>query len=602
MRIRHQIELAMGTVLVLHVFTALMGHHGLERSQHDFDTYESVNADTIRVIEIDKSVNELKKNVATFMLTGHKSTAQRVRELLKDVEGEIGEAVDQTRQQEIREPLGEMLDRVLSYGANFEKVAIDRAARIELVQGEMSTLRDQLITALGADAGDEESWRVVARDHVYQTENAALRYFDAPSRSGVSEAYVNIGAMRDLIDLNATTEYASVLLPLIDGYRDAFHAAVQATRGYMLLVNVVLAGEAAELLYVSTEVRRFSLSQREAIKASMQRRSQRFQLISDAIAAVTVLAGLLTAAIMSRAVLRPILSMTDTLRSLAGGHADAEIAYSHRTDEIGEMAKAAEVFRLKNAETERLLEESQRMSEDLERRNSEMTQFVYTVSHDLRSPLVTIRGFMGVLNDAIASGDTDETRRLMDRISRATGRMSQTLEDLLELSRIGVIVNDLAPIQLGELCEPVLSDLDGAISAAGAEIKVVNPQHAFVADALRMRQVLQNLIQNALVHGLPESGGPVIEIGAKQEGARTILWVRDNGAGIEERHKERIFGIFQQLNRESTGTGVGLAIVRKIAEAHEGVAWVDSTPGAGARFCLSIPELMVSEPVLGSAA
>ncbi len=582
MSIRTRITVALGAVLLFHVVTAVMGHVGLERSRHDSQSSEQMNADTIRVLGIDRTIAELQRNVSAFLLSAHASAADRVRELLARAELEIDDALARTSQAAVAMDLRDMSRRIARYGENFEKVATDRAARGRLVHEEMAPIREAILDALHEHGRPINSAAAEINSHVLRADTAAMRYFDTPRRDFVDAALGHLAAARG----GARPEVDV----MIDAYEAAFLDAVQATRGYLHLVNVVLAGEAAELLQQSQGIRARSLAERDELRAATEAAAVRFQRVSDTIAILTVIAGILAASWMTRSVLRPVLRMTDTLRRLARDEHDGVIEGAERPDEIGAMASAAEVFRQRNIETERLLAVSQQMQGDLERRNDEMTQFVYTVSHDLKSPLVTIQGFAGMLRGSLERGRMEEAPELLERISTAAQRMNGTLEDLLELSRIGVVRHAPLEIDLTETCRAIAADLASELETAGADLRIADDLPCIFADEVRMRQVLQNLIHNAIRHGRPASGPPVIRVtGEAREGVVTLR-VSDNGPGIAPKHFDRIFGIFERLHASTSGTGVGLAIVKRIADAHGGRVWVESTPGRGATFCFSAPQ------------
>lgn len=590
MRIRTRIHLTLGTVLVLHVFTAIMGHVGLQRSQNDLINYEGVNSDTIRILAIDNGIAELQRNVSTYMLNGHASASQRVRELIESVGDDIQTATEHTDQEEAAQQLEDMISRIKSFETNFEKVSADRQNRKELIEERMLPTKKRIFEILGDEHAQEFEEARFIRDHLYQAENAALRYFEAPSRQQVDEAIMHLDEAlkysQDDLDSGAMKDE---VIGLISAYESAFLEAVQATQGYMHLVHVVLAGETAELLYQASQIRTNSLGMREEIELSMNVASERFQTLSDWIAVVTVLAGIAMAWYMTRSVLLPILGLTNTFEQLSEGHTEAKIEYIGRGDEIGMMAKAAEVFRVKNNETQKLLVSSQSMQTDLERRNTEMTQFVYTVSHDLKSPLVTIQGFAGALMHAVEERKTEEMSGMVGRIHNASRRMSETLDDLLELSRIGMIVNEFDRFEFGRCCDAVVMDLASLIKTNNASVEVLGGDLSLFADEKRISQILQNLIQNAVVYGGANRDRVSVTVEARREGDGVVISVEDDGPGIPELYQERVFGIFQRLSADDSGTGIGLAIVRKIANAHNGHAWAETQEGGGAIFNVSLP-------------
>jgi len=229
----------------------------------------------------------------------------------------------------------------------------------------------------------------------------------------------------------------------------------------------------------------------------------------------------------------------------------------------------------------------QRANAELRASNQEMEQFVYMVSHDLKAPVVTITGFVGLLRQDLEAGDTEGIAEALDHLQRAGTKMGRLIEDLLGLSRIGRVPLHRAWIDADETVENILFDLEPRIRAAGAEVRVERPLPRAYADPMRLGQLFENLLSNAIKYG-GRDGVCRITIGGVAEPAEARYFVRDEGPGIAPEFHQRIFGLFQRLDTAAEGTGVGLAIVARIVETHGGRAWVESAPGAGATFWFTI--------------
>jgi PAS domain S-box-containing protein len=241
--------------------------------------------------------------------------------------------------------------------------------------------------------------------------------------------------------------------------------------------------------------------------------------------------------------------------------------------------------------TERRQAEAERESliRALEAKNAELERFTYTVSHDLRSPLVTIGAFITHVEEAAKRGDLDGLRADLDRIRRASAKMDQLLKDLLELSRIGHVMAPAEVVPFEMLAREAEALVHGRLAARGIAIEIQEGLPAVRGDRVRLLEVLQNLLDNAAKF-VAEQPRPRIEIGARREGADTVFFVRDNGAGIDPQHHERIFGLFEKLDSGGEGTGVGLALVRRIVELHGGRVWVESEGArTGSAFCFTLP-------------
>ncbi|MCP3902648.1 MAG: hypothetical protein GY715_03345 [Planctomycetes bacterium] len=240
-------------------------------------------------------------------------------------------------------------------------------------------------------------------------------------------------------------------------------------------------------------------------------------------------------------------------------------------------------------------------NEQLEQKHREMAAFTYSVSHDLKSPLVTIEGFAGHLVKDLQGNRHDRLNAFTERILGGTRRMRRNIDDLLELSRVGHAATETHRVDTKTLAWSLVRDHETQIVEAGATIVVARQMPEVIADGHRLHQALQNLLVNALKYGRPEHGEFRITIDGEVVDGEARLYVTDNGPGIPEGYQEKMFDLFQRLQTGGEGSGVGLAIVRRVAEMHGGRAWVESTPGAGARFGIALPAAETPAPIMRAA-
>jgi len=240
--------------------------------------------------------------------------------------------------------------------------------------------------------------------------------------------------------------------------------------------------------------------------------------------------------------------------------------------------------------SKRKLNEAEReaLIANLEAKNAELERFTYTVSHDLKSPLVTIKGFLGYIEQDASAGNTERLKSDLHRISNAVERMRQLLNDLLQLSRVGRFVNPSETIPFDDLALEAIGLVDGAIRERHITVKLQPDLPAVFGDRQRLVEVLQNLLDNASKF-MGDQPDPRIEIGQfGEEGDRPIFFVKDNGIGIAPEHRERVFGLFNKLDPKTEGSGVGLALVKRIIEVHGGRVWVESETGKGTTFYFTL--------------
>jgi len=233
---------------------------------------------------------------------------------------------------------------------------------------------------------------------------------------------------------------------------------------------------------------------------------------------------------------------------------------------------------------------------ELESKNAELERFTYTVSHDLKSPLFTIRGFLGYLEQDALTGKHERVKSDMQRITDATEKMQMLLNDLLELSRVGRLKNESVSIAFSELAYDAVGLVQGQIMERGVAVDVDADLPTVFGDRQRLLEALQNLIDNACKF-MGDQKQPHIEIGRNGvENGKPILYVRDNGIGIAIEHYDRVFGLFNKLDVKSDGTGIGLALVKRIIEVHGGRIWVHSEAGIGSTFYFTLPAPLEEKP------
>ncbi|MBT8486287.1 MAG: PAS domain S-box protein [Phycisphaerae bacterium] len=224
---------------------------------------------------------------------------------------------------------------------------------------------------------------------------------------------------------------------------------------------------------------------------------------------------------------------------------------------------------------------------ELEARNAEMEQFVYTVSHDLKSPLVTIRGFAGHLAKDVEAGNEKRIGEDIDAIRRATHRMSDLIDDLLELSRVGRVVGEPSCVDLREVVDRSLSSFADE-AEQGNLVAEIGDLPCLLVDPTRIQQVFDNLVGNAMKYGA-DAGVVRLKIEATRVDDTISVRVADRGPGIDPAYHDKIFNLFARLSTGTDGTGIGLAICKRVVEHLNGRICVESEPGRGATFRLDLP-------------
>lgn len=253
--------------------------------------------------------------------------------------------------------------------------------------------------------------------------------------------------------------------------------------------------------------------------------------------------------------------------------------------EVSERKRVEEALREKEKRLKSLLSE-------LSTKNAELESFVYTISHDLKTPIVTIEGSVGALREDFEGVLPRDAERFLDYMSNAAKKMELLINDLLELSRIGRLVANKTTVPFEDLINDALGILQPQIDARGISIDIGKNLPALYGEKKRLGQVIYNLLNNAIKYIGKDNPAPRIEIGISADKGRSAFYVRDNGIGIDSKYFDKIFHIFERLPsaKHEDGTGIGLTIVKRIIEYHGGRIWLTSELGKGTTFFFTINE------------
>ncbi len=226
-------------------------------------------------------------------------------------------------------------------------------------------------------------------------------------------------------------------------------------------------------------------------------------------------------------------------------------------------------------------------------KNIELESFVYTVSHDLKTPPVTIEGYIGALREDFSQLLPEATEKYFKYMSDAVHKMETLINDLLNLSRIGRHTVQKSEFSLAVLVTETLQSLQPQIQARGITVEVQPDLPLVYGERERLGQVLDNLLSNAIKYIGIANPAPRIAVGVEEQDGQRVFFVRDNGIGIEEQYFDKIFQIFERLpaaKQAEEGTGMGLTIVKRIIEHHGGRVWLSSTPGRGTTFFFTLKD------------
>jgi hypothetical protein len=583
-----------GVALVI----ALLSYGSLSTLAGDFHSVITFSRYAEEIMSFSAQMSEMQRQALIYIYSGHNAAGDRVGEIYADMLEGIGR-IQGEEQLDTLDYLQETKKYLNTYYKSFQEVRTQRDIQQRLVRREFrkqATKAQLLIEEQIAALQDNDIQRTLQYyrmlNFLLQIEKNAYRYFDSLDGSFVYAAQESIQKTEKAIatllqqpqgDLERLEEIASVLAR----YESSFLEAVQRTRGYLYLVNVVMSAQAYETMYQAKRLSSVISWRSEHLQEQMLdniRATSRFLFFS----AISLLLFIgFFSFLISRSITVPLNRLTQTFRRLASGSSEAEIPEYVLRDELGELTVAAGSFKQRNI----ALEESRK---ELRRSNEELEQFVYTVSHDLKSPIVTSMGFISIIRKLASQGKYEQAVAKLDRVASANERMSQLIRDLLELSRVGRMDMSKKRLDLNELLSNLAKNQSIRLRNAGFTSETTSELPVIYANESRVLQVFENILSNALKYAHNDEGGRM-EIYAAEDEDWWYIFCKDNGPGIPLEYHEKIFGLFYRLETNTEGTGVGLAVVKKIMKFHGGDIRVEpqtGIEGEGTIFRLTFPKYL----------
>ena len=306
---------------------------------------------------------------------------------------------------------------------------------------------------------------------------------------------------------------------------------------------------------------------------------------------VYIFAGLLLSTLVERRISKPLMQLKVVALRIANGNFSTRMAVES-DDEIGSLAAT---FNHMSEQLSTTVTELNAANKLLEKANVELRDFTYVVSHDLQAPLRKLHSFGEFLFEDCSNDLPEQGKDYIRRMQKATERMKALIQDLLKLSRIGTAEDSHTTVDVATVVQNATDDLSVAIEESGAEI-VVGQLPVVRGNSTQLTQLFENLIGNAIKYH-SEDRPPRVEIAANEQDDEVVFSIKDNGIGIEERFFDKIFGVFQRLHGDGgkyEGTGIGLALCKKIVHRHKGKMWIESTFGTGTTIYFTMSRTAVS--------
>lgn len=597
MRLSTRIHLGMGIPIALFLVSVMIARYGFRDVEWSIDRFAEASHFATDVDAMERDALAARQYVLTYTFGGVPSDAERVADLASQLDDRIVRSLADAPDDQSRDHLERMRNHLGTYRANFETVVEERRLRDEVIRSrviapsaEIKRMLGEVVDGTREGMAPDLAQRVLANASL--AEMSALQFVNDPDSGRVREG---LAALRNAIDEieSHVDEVPGPLLARLKEVEAGFLRSVQATRGFLYLAHVVMAGEAAEFAYHSRAIRQLAEDRLRDIRATSVTSVGSATNLVLGVSLIAVLIGFVVSFGIVRRTVGPIEEITRTFGDLSEGRIVETVPALERGDEIGEMARAADVFRQRNRQTLELLDEARRLADELDQRadqlaqsNRDLDSFAYIASHDLKSPLRGIDSLAEwILEDA---GDAlpEESRDHLHMLRGRVGRMERLLNDLLSYSRAGREGSETTTVDVRNLVEETRDTIDWP---PGMTLELAPDLPVIETVAISLQRVFHNLLTNAVKY---RADDPHVEVRWRPTDSNLVEFsVIDNGIGIAPEYHAQVFEMFKRLHSrdEIEGSGMGLALVKRLVESNGGRIRVDSELGSGATFTFTWP-------------
>lgn len=607
--IKQRILLSFSLILGISLLFTIFNLINLRQYHAQFSQYQQVSADTNLMLEIDHGLAELQHEILSFSYDYGVVSINKVKDKHKTLTTEINQLIKQHTFQEKadRTLIRQMQTLVNSFDGQFERLGAQRKLRDGYINHKLVADFEQIYQAmllLSSHVGAaqdkiliKELWE--AQISISEAELISARYFSSHQFVDEKEVqeYLRI-AEGDLNEAIALAQEESIkreirqLNRLLEQAVQTFDQAAQADRDYFFLIKIVLAGASTEVSAMSEKLKAKALTEQRTLFASAEKEISLNEEVAIYTSILNVLVALGLAFVVGRFISKPLKSITETFNQLANGEPVMIIPGMSRGDEIGDLARAADVVNDANLSTVQLLHEAEwiastlaKREQELEKSNEELHNFTHIVSHDLKSPVQGIADLVEWIQDDLGADTPEVVSKNLDRVSIRVKRMSSLIEDLLLYSKAGERSDDLSLIDPEEMMKEILELL---VIPPGIKVAVSGAVASFESARTPLETTMRNLISNAIKHHDKANGK--ININMVEKNDHYQFDIHDDGPGIPESDQEKVFQLFQAGSKTDNSTGMGLAFCKRMAEAQGGQIEIHSKEGEGCTFRVFWPK------------
>jgi signal transduction histidine kinase/ActR/RegA family two-component response regulator len=616
--IKSQILLVSATLVLLLLSQVFLSRNSQSTFADSLDLTQQAVVKMSIVRELERDVIDLQRNVLIYKESASGSAITRFNLLMEQNQSNLTRLEQLTSHEQNSDVYLDYIKRmrthISDYKENFNSVVVGRTKRQTLYNSGFSSELETLFTHITNDPNESNSDKdslIKAKYHIARAENFLLQYLRTPDQQLVEPFQQQIilakVQIKQRLDSNKNVEAA---IDRLNQLESDFLQLTQITRGYLFLVNVVMAGSANEFLYLARELNRLVTEQLSDTNLGVIETLDNTRIGNNLFSTVGIILAADTSLLMTYRIMLPINFITNVFQRLAKGENVSSIPGLKRKDEIGLLAQAADVFHEKNKQTATLLEQSQLLNAKQEALNSQLVAsnkkvelatasksiFLATMSHEIRTPM---NGIIGMLEIVLRSELSPSQREQLTKAAYSGQILMSLINDILDFSKIeaGKLDIESTEFSIESLFTNILDNISNRAHEKNLNVRFnanANLPTQLVGDSLRISQVLLNLCSNAVKFTRTGEISINVDFQLHDDSHFLSLFfeVTDTGIGMNPEQVSRVFDAFTQADgstsRNFGGSGLGLSIVSQLAELMGGSVSVESEENKGSTFKVEI--------------
>ena len=595
--IHKKILLGFLPVFLLLSFLIYASYQSYRIFDKDFQTLQNVVYESEEFLVIQNDLTELQRNILVYSYVGYNGVLKKISGLDNDIRQRfvllLPMAADRP---ETLDRFERIHNYYMAYMNDFDRAVSENKSLRNLYNQNRLLIQNQSTTQLNEieesvlDTGDYQTAYVVKdlQKNLMNINSNIDSFMSKPDAVLINDTRTlfrnHIRDIQNLNDYGIEDDTIDDYEAIVTDYKAFFEELVRKRRSYLNLINVVLPGKAAEMATLAEEIelleRDYTDQLSNMISQDLESSFDQFFILILSAFAISFLFSL----IIARGISKPVNAMADTLIRLAKGEKDIEIPGKRRRDEVGVMAKAADEFKI--------------MANELELQTTELEEFSYRTSHDLRSPLISSIGLLEYANKAIKSGDNEKALNITNMVRDSLNKLELLVQDILQLAQTKNANEEITDIDIAAIIDEAILKFSYMDDFDRLEI-IKDLKYTKMVSTKKSRLVLivENLISNAIKYQDKEKTNPYIKLSTYENGDYVVFEVEDNGIGIPEQYHDSIFTMFKRFHpKVSFGSGLGHYMMKKSAIIMGGdIEFHDREKGSMFRLLIPKQQLIIME-------